>query len=449
MSGTDTIAAIATPPGRGGVSIVRVSGAHVSTIANHVLGKLPAPRHATFCQFRNHHHEVIDEGIALYFPAPNSFTGEDILELQGHGGVLVSDMILQAVLQAGARMARPGEFSERAFLNDKLDLAQVEAVVDLIDAGSRQAARAAVRTLEGEFSRHVNELLAELIELRVYVESALDFADEEIEFLQTGDIKDRLHALKQKITLLSQTAERGRVLSEGLQIVIAGKPNAGKSSLMNGLSERDSAIVTDMPGTTRDILREQVTIDGIPIHLHDTAGIREHAEPIEQEGIRRARDHIASADLVLWVHDDTELLEQADYRDLPAERLVLVCNKIDLSGRSAGVTSIHEHDAVGISMVNGDGLDALRKYITGHATQAKSSETEFTARRRHLQALQQTEASLLNAESRLAEQFASGGTGELLAEELRLAQLSLAEITGEFTSDDLLGKIFSEFCIGK
>ena len=448
MSTSDTIAAIATPPGRGGVSIIRLSGAQVPAIATCVLGRLPVPRHATFCQFRNQH-ETVDEGIALYFPAPNSFTGEDVLELQGHGGVIVSDLILQAVLQAGARMARPGEFSERAFINDKLDLAQAEAVVDLIDAGSRQAARAAVRTLEGEFSRYVNELLAELIELRVYVESSLDFADEEIEFLQSGDIERRLYQLRQKITMLSQSAERGRVLSEGLQIVIAGKPNAGKSSLMNGLSERDSAIVTDMPGTTRDILREQVTIEGIPIHLHDTAGLRELAEPIEQEGIRRAKDHIATADLVLWVHDDSEPLEDADYRDLPAGRMLLVCNKIDLTGRSAGIGSIHQHDAVSISMTSGEGLADLRTYIVEHATHSRSSETEFTARRRHLHALEQTGAALDNAEKRLAEQFSSGGTGELIAEELRLAQQSLGEITGEFTPDDLLGKIFSEFCIGK
>ena len=448
MSATDTIAAIATPPGKGGVSIVRVSGPLAGGIAKTVTGDLPKARYATLSQFK-FNDQVIDEGIALYFPAPASFTGEDVLELHGHGGVIVSDMILKAVLQAGARMARPGEFSERAYLNEKLDLVQAEAVVDLIEAGSEQAARAAVRSLEGEFSQHINGLLMLLTELRVYVESALDFSDEEIEFLQTGDIELRLKELKAKIHQLGITAQRGRILSEGLHFVIAGKPNAGKSSLMNTLCGRESAIVTELPGTTRDVLREHVVISGIPVHLHDTAGIRDGAEPIEQEGINRAKAHIANADLVLWVHDDSTPLVSTDYDFLPHDNLLIVCNKIDLSGNPPGLLNINQTDAVRLSARTGEGMKALEDYIVSHTVSSPAMENEFSARRRHLQALQMTEQYLNNATDRLAEQFATGGTGELLAEELRLAQHSLGEITGEFTTDDLLGKIFNEFCIGK
>jgi tRNA modification GTPase len=448
MPAVDTIAAIATPPGKGGVCIVRVSGPQAGDIAVAITGKLPQPRYATFCHFR-FNNEIIDEGLALYFPGPCSFTGEDVLELHGHGGVVVSDMILQAVLKSGARMARPGEFSERAYLNDKLDLIQAEAVVDLIEAGSQQAARAAVRSLEGEFSAHIGELLSELTGLRVYVESALDFSDEEIEFLQSGDIANKLYHLKKKIHQLTVSAERGCILSEGLQIVIAGKPNAGKSSLMNSLCGRDSAIVTDVPGTTRDVLREQVAIKGIPVHLHDTAGLREQAEPIEQEGIKRAKDHIAKADLVLWIHDDSTDFKLDDVNYLPQDKLLIICNKIDLSGNQPGETKLGSFDALRVSVVSGQGLEQLEQYIVAHTMKGVPIENEFTARRRHLYALQETENYLDNAITRLSEQFATGGGGELLAEELRLAQHSLGEITGVFTSDDLLGKIFSEFCIGK
>jgi len=449
MSESETIAAIATPPGRGGVCIIRASGPQSQAIARAVTGKVPQPRYASFCRFKDKQGQLIDEGLALYFPAPHSFTGEDVLELHGHGGIVVSDMILQSVLDAGARMARPGEFSERAFLNDKLDLAQTEAVVDLIDAGSRKAARAAVRTLDGEFSHHVNELLQELTDLRIYVESSLDFADEEIEFIGAGDIEGRLIRLGDTIQQLSEVANRGRVLGEGLHIVIAGKPNAGKSSLMNALCGRDSAIVTEIPGTTRDVLRENIQIEGIPIHLHDTAGLREQVEPIEQEGIRRAKDSISVADLVLWVHDDTTELDSSDYRALDTEKLVLVKNKIDLSGKSAGQVMENGHDCLRISINSDDGMDVLRKYIVGYAACNEQAENEFSARRRHLDALERTQEYLTYAKTRLAEQLASSGTGELLAEELRLAQQCLAEITGEFTPDDLLGKIFTEFCIGK
>lgn len=448
MPATDTIAAIATPPGRGGVCIIRVSGPQSSSIAQAVTGQIPKPRQATYCQFIDKQANLIDEGLALYFPGPSSYTGEDVLELQGHGGIVVSDMILQAVLEAGARMARPGEFSERAYLNDKLDLTQAEAVVDLIDAGSRQAARAAVRTLDGEFSRHIDNLLGELIELRVYIESALDFADEEIEFIQSGNIENRLKRLFEQIQQLAIAANRGRILGEGLHLVIAGLPNAGKSSLMNALCGRDSAIVTEIPGTTRDVLRENVIIDGIPVHLHDTAGLREKAEPIEQEGIRRAKGHMSTADLVLWVHDDTTKLNASDYLPLQTEQLVLVRNKIDLTNTSPGLVTQDGYDSLHISTTTSAGMAELRNYIAGYAMQ-QQGENEFSARRRHLAALEQTELYLENARGRLAEQLASTGTGELLAEELRLAQQALSEITGKFTADDLLGKIFAEFCIGK
>jgi len=449
MTHTDTIAAIATPPGRGGVCIIRISGSQCKHIARAITGRLPKPRYATFCQFSDEQDQLIDEGLVLYFPAPHSYTGEDVLELHGHGGVIVSDMILQAALQAGARAARPGEFSERAFLNDKLDLTQAEAVVDLIDAGSRQAARAAVRTLDGEFSEHIDVLLAELIELRVYIESALDFADEEIEFIQSGDIENRLSLLLEKIEYLAKVADRGRVLGEGLHIVIAGKPNAGKSSLMNALCGNERAIVTEIPGTTRDVIRENVLIEGIPIHLHDTAGLRDQAEPIEQEGIRRAKDHVSAADLVLWVHDDTTDIDAADYKMFEDADVLLVLNKIDLSSNAAGRTRINDHDAVLISTSTSMGMNDLRSCIAEHAMGKERGENEFSARRRHLDALKQTQMYLQNANNRLAEQLASTGTGELLAEELRQAQHALGEITGKFTSDDLLGKIFTEFCIGK
>jgi tRNA modification GTPase len=449
MTETDTIAAIATPPGRGGVCIIRLSGSQCKRIAQAIIGQLPKPRYATFSKFTDEQGQLIDEGLALYFPAPHSYTGEDVLELHGHGGVIVSDMILQAALRAGSRMARPGEFSERAFLNDKLDLTQVEAVVDLIDAGSRQAARAAVRTLDGEFSRHIHDLLAELIGLRVYIESALDFADEEIEFIQSGDIENRLSQLLDKIQQLARVANRGRVLGEGLQIVIAGKPNAGKSSLMNVLCESNRAIVTEIPGTTRDVIRENVLIEGIPVHLHDTAGLRDWAEPIEQEGIRRAKDHVSVADLVLWIHDDSTEIDSADYLGLEGGQVILIKNKIDLSGKSAGLKREDNHDCLYISTTTGAGMDDLRSCIAHYAMGKEQGENEFSARRRHLDAIEQTQMYLENAQARLAEQLSSMGTGELLAEELRLAQHALGEITGEFTSDDLLGKIFTEFCIGK
>lgn len=443
----DTIAAIATPPGKGGIAIIRISGPEVKSISMKILGSVPKPRQASFTRFLMDS-EIIDEGLAIYFPGPGSFTGEDILELHGHGGAIVSDRVLNAVLQAGARMARPGEFSERAFLNEKIDLAQAEAVVDLIEASSVQSARAAMRTLEGVFSNRINSLLAELIELRVYVESSLDFSDEEIDLLESGDIENRLKNLQAKIQELVTGTQRGSVLSEGLNVVLAGKPNAGKSSLMNILCGRESAIVTSIPGTTRDVLRERISIDGIPVTLHDTAGLRADAEVIEQEGIRRAKTTIDMADLILWIHDDRDPLNDEEINTIPQDRLVLVHNKIDRSGNTPG---IYKDDRVSIrlSALTGQGINHLREYIVEYSGLQVTGENEFSARRRHIKALQGAAVFVDNALVQLTQQLSSFGTGELVAEELRLAQDNLGEITGRFTSDDLLGKIFSEFCIGK
>lgn len=449
----DTIAAIATPPGRGGVCIIRVSGPEVKEIAGSIVGRCPKPRYATFARFLDPEDStgstIIDEGIAIYFPGPNSFTGEDVLELQGHGGVVISDMILNATVAAGARLARPGEFSERAFLNEKLDLTQAEAIVDLIDAGSRQAAKAALRSLEGEFSKRIYDLLEELISLRMYVESSMDFVDEEIELLKSGDIQSRLQKLTLAVKKILQVAGRGRVLGEGIQMVIAGKPNAGKSSLMNALSGRETAIVTDIPGTTRDIIRENIVIEGIPVHIHDTAGIREDAGHIEEEGIRRAKESISNADIILWVHDDTTSLDENDYAGYPVNSLLLVKNKIDISGNKAGKGIDKDIISVAISTKESSGLDVLRSEILQLLKLGHFQENDFSARQRHLQALHNTLEFLQYAQTRLDVQLVSGDGGELLAEELRMAQQHLNEITGEFTSDDLLGKIFSEFCIGK
>ncbi len=451
---TDTIAAIATPPGRGGICVIRVSGPDVRAIAKAVAGFCPGPRYATLSRFRDASsssgaNNIIDEGIALYFPAPNSFTGEDVLELQGHGGVVISDMILNSVLQAGARMARPGEFSERAFLNNKLDLVQAEAVADLIDAGSRQAARAALRTLEGEFSGQIRTLLEELVSLRTYIEASIDFVDEEIELLQSGDIKAKLDGLVATTDRITASAGRGCVLREGLHLAIVGRPNAGKSSLMNALSGRESAIVTDIPGTTRDVIREHIVIAGIPVQVHDTAGIREGAREIEEEGIRRARDILTSADLVLWVHDDTTDMRRHEYEKYQADTLIIVRNKIDRSGRSPGKQVEEGLPMVALSTQTRQGLELLRQEILRAARVGSYQENDFSARRRHLQALEKTGTYLLRARTKLEEQLNTGSGSELLAEDLRLAQNTLNEISGEFTTDDLLGKIFTGFCIGK
>ena len=441
-STAETIVAAATPPGTGGVAIVRVSGAETETIARAMLGSLPEPRTATYKSFRDAAGEKIDTGLALYFPAPTSFTGESVLELHGHGGPVVVSLLVAAIVELGARRAEPGEFSQRAFLNGKLDLAQAEALADLINSGTAQAARAALRSLSGDFSKNVDALAGQLTRLRMHVEAAIDFPEEEIDFLADDQLLGRLQECALAFEVLSAAASQGRVLRDGFQVVIVGRPNAGKSSLLNLLIGEDAAIVTEVAGTTRDILREQIDIDGLAVELVDTAGLREDPNRIEEEGIRRARKALRNADAVLWIQDATERDSGALDEHLPADvPVTVVRNKTDLSGERPGMRD----DVVYLSAKTGDGVDALRERIRALAGYENLGEGAFTARKRHLDSL-----------ARAAKHFAVGQealreirAGELLAEELRLSQQALGEITGVVSSDDLLGKIFSEFCIGK
>ena len=449
LPATDTIAAIATPAGHGGVGIVRISGPQVPAIARQLLGYLPRPRHAGMHSFRAADGELIDEGLALYFPAPASFTGEHVLELHGHGGPMVMDLLLQRVLELGVRAARAGEFSERAFLNDKLDLAQAEAIADLIDSQTAQAARAAVRSLHGEFSRRVHALLERLIELRTWVEAAMDFPDEEIDFLADSQLAERLSAVQAELDAIEQTAHQGQLLRDGMTLVIAGQPNAGKSSLLNALAGHDAAIVTEVPGTTRDVLREHIQLDGMPLHIIDTAGLHDTDDPVEREGMRRAREAIGNADRVLLVIDDRHGFTGADATILQAMPAGIphtrIFSKIDLSGRSPSLDDSGEVAVVALCAHDGRGLDDLRYHLKHCAGFTGQSEGGFSARRRHLNALARAAEHISSGRRQLATQQA----GELLAEELRQAQQALSEITGEFSSDDLLGRIFSSFCIGK
>ena len=442
MAAPDTIAAIATAPGQGGVGIIRLSGAAVRPIARQLLGKLPQARYATLSRFQDATGEPIDQGIALFFPAPASFTGEDILELHAHGGPVVLDRLLKRVMQLGARAARAGEFSERAFLNGKIDLLQAEAIADLIAAESEQSAKAAAHSLQGEFSASIDALLQQLIELRMHVESALDFPEEEIDFLADEDIANRLDAARQQLQVIQNSSRQGRLLNEGLKVVISGKPNAGKSSLLNLLAGSDSAIVSDIPGTTRDVLREKIQIQGVPLHIVDTAGLREASDVIEQEGVRRARNEIEQADIVLTVIDASTQTPPGHCR----HNEILVLNKIDLLASPPQAETAD--DRVWLSAKTGQGLNQLQQAVlqkAGYSEQALSTTGIYSARRRHLQAMAQTAEHLSLAHEALHKEQA----GEVMAEELRLAQQALSEITGAFSNDDLLGKIFSEFCIGK
>jgi tRNA modification GTPase len=446
-SGEETICAQATANGRGGVGILRVSGDQTAAVARAILGKLPSPRLAELLDFNDEHGEPIDRGLALFFPNPHSYTGEDVLELQGHGGPVVMDRLMRRVLGLGVRAARPGEFSERAFLNGKMDLVQAEAIADLIDAASEQAARSAVRSLQGVFSLEVHQLVEQLTELRIYVESSMDFPEEEIDFLSEGGVSERLQGVIQQLERVVESTREGVLLQEGMTLVIAGRPNAGKSSLLNALSGRESAIVTEIPGTTRDLLKEQIDIDGLPIHIIDTAGLRESEDRVEQEGIRRAWRQIEQADRVLLLVDDQQGMTEQDHKTLQQIRqageipVTTVYTKIDLSGRTAG---LHQGE-MAISAKSGEGMAALRTFLKQCAGYQASGEGSYLARRRHLQALQQARCALEQGRKQLLEFHA----GELLAEELRQAQEALSEITGEFSSDDLLGRIFSSFCIGK
>jgi tRNA modification GTPase len=444
----DTIAAIATPPGIGGVGIVRISGPGTRALGQALLVSLPEARHAGFRRFLDAAGAPIDEGIALFFPAPNSFTGEDVLELQGHGGPVVMDLLLQRCLECGARIAQPGEFSQRAFLNDRLDLAQAEAIADLIESGTAAAARLALRSLEGEFSQKIHQLVESMIGLRIYVEAAIDFPEEEIDFLSDTKVSTDLREIRENLAQLIASARVGRLMRDGLTLVIAGLPNAGKSSLLNGLSQRDSAIVTEIPGTTRDLLRERIQIDGLPLHLIDTAGLRDSDDRIEQEGVRRARGEIEQADRILWVYDsagDPHNLGLAQARLPERVPLTLIRNKIDIGRESPARRRIDGVTELSLSARDGTGMDLLRAYLKESVGYHGEQEGEFIARRRHVDALNRASEHLLSGEAALL----GSASGELLAEDLRQAQSALSEITGAFTSDDLLGRIFSSFCIGK
>lgn len=450
MNNTDTIAAIATPTGRGGVGIIRLSGSRCLDIVKPLLNnKNLKPRQAHFTHFyssSNDSIEAIDSGLVLYFPAPHSFTGEDVIELQGHGGPVILNMLLREVIRLGARQAKPGEFSERAFLNDKIDLAQAEAIADLIDSASEQAAKNAVRSLEGEFSQRVNALVEALIHLRIYVEAAIDFPEEEVDFLSDEKVQHGLNKLSENMERLLRSAQQGALLREGMNVVIAGKPNAGKSSLLNALAGRESAIVTDIAGTTRDILRETILIDGMPLHVVDTAGLRDSDDKVEQEGIRRAWSAIVDADRILLVEDSTLGEGSSELRQQFAEhrsKLTVIYNKADLSGLPVGIGS--DGHSVYLSAKAGQGIDELREHLKDCMGFHGGSDSQFTARQRHVDALQLARKHF--AQGR--EQLEVYRAGELLAEELRLSQNALSSITGAFTSDDLLGKIFSSFCIGK
>lgn len=441
----DTIVAAATPPGTGGVAVVRISGPDAEAIATRLVGNLPPARSAAHRTFSNGDGDAIDSGIVLYFPAPHSFTGESVVELQGHGGPLLISLLIDAAISAGARMAAPGEFTKRAFLNDKMDLAQAEAVADLIGSGTAQAARAALRSLSGEFSKRVATVAEELERLRMFVEAAIDFPEEEVDFLSDQQLRDAIMRAAQSFADLAAQVSVGRVLRDGYRIVIVGKPNAGKSSLMNQLSGEETAIVTEVAGTTRDILREQINIDGLAVELVDTAGLRDNPDRIEAEGIRRARDALRKADAALWIQDAGEGEQDAIDEDLPDDiPIIVVRNKIDLTGEPAGADPENER-CIRVSAKSGAGLGELRTQIRRLAGYRDLGEQTITARRRHVEALQRASEHFDAGRRALDDERA----GEVFAEELRLAHQALGEITGATTPDDLLGRIFAEFCIGK
>ncbi len=448
----DTIVAVATAPGRGGVGIVRISGGEAQRIASAITGRTLQPRQAHLCHFADAAGEPLDSGIALSFVSPNSFTGEDVVELQGHGGPVVLDLLVKACIALGARAARPGEFSERAFLNDKLDLAQAEAVADLINSTTELAARNANRSLQGEFSRRIDALVERVTRLRVYVEAAIDFPEEEIDFIGDGQVREQLSAIMQQLDAVLGEARQGALLQEGMKLVIAGQPNAGKSSLLNALSGEDRAIVTPIAGTTRDVLREHIQIDGLPLHIVDTAGLRESPDEVEREGIRRAWQEIESADHVLLVVDGSSdhgsndpaviwpEFAQRVSRDIPVS---VILNKCDITGNVPARHAEEHYTVISLSAKTGAGIDLLKTHLK--QSMGYAGEGSFSARRRHLQSLQDAGNALRQGWNQLE----SAGAGELLAEDLRACQQSLGEITGAVSSDQLLGEIFSSFCIGK
>jgi len=449
----DTITAIATAAGRGGVGIVRISGPHALTIAEAILGFTPKNRFAHYCDFLDFEKQRLDQGIAIYFKNPHSFTGEDIVELQAHGGPVILDLLLKTILQLGGRLAEPGEFSQRAFFNDKLDLVQAEAISDLINSTSEQAARCALRSLQGEFSKQVNDIVEQLIKLRIFVEAAIDFPEEEVDFLTESNVLEQVDTLLETLNLLFKNANQGALLTEGIRVVIAGKPNAGKSSLLNALAGKDSAIVTSIEGTTRDVLKEQINIDGMPLHIIDTAGLRESDDEVEQIGIDRAWKEIEQADRILLVTDATKLDDQnkdghwIEFVEKLArtDHLSIVRNKVDKLNEEASLNLNGPYPVISISAKTKHGLSFLQEHLKDCVGFSSANEGSFTARRRHLDSLDKAVNAVMTGRNQLTDMNA----GELLAEELRVAQDALSEITGKFTPDDLLGEIFSSFCIGK
>lgn len=443
MTASDTIVAIATAPGRGGIGVVRLSGRDLDPFISALTGKVLQARHASHVRFLDAEGGALDDGIALYFAAPNSFTGEHVLELQGHGGPQVLQLVVERCLQLGARLAEPGEFSRRAFLNGKLDLAQAEAIADLIDAGSREAARSALRTLEGEFSRKINKLRDGLIQLRMLVEATLDFPEEDIDFLEQADAWGKLSALQARLDEVMAQARQGALLREGLNVVLIGQPNVGKSSLMNQLAGYDAAIVTEYAGTTRDTLREAIQIEGVPIHLVDTAGLRETEDPVERLGIARTWAVLEKADIALLLIDSNHGIGEQEAKilaQLPSIPRLTLHNKIDIFGETARVSE--DGKEIWLSAKSGAGIDLLRRQLLEVVGWHSQGEGMFIARARHLDALRR-------AGDRLQAAAAAGKQLEFFAEELRLAQDAVSEITGEFSPEDLLGVIFSQFCIGK
>ena len=451
---SDTIVALATAPGRGGVGIIRLSGDQARRIGETISGSTLEARHAHYREFRDGD-AAVDSGIALYFPGPNSFTGEDVVELQGHGGPVIMDLLQALCCRLGARQARPGEFSERAFLNNRIDLAQAEAIADLINATTEQSALSAARSLQGAFSARIDELVVAVTALRVYVEAAIDFPEEEIDFIEDGQVREQLADIIQRLEAVLLEARQGSLLQEGMKLVIAGRPNAGKSSLLNALSGQDSAIVTSIEGTTRDVLREHIQIDGMPLHIVDTAGLRESGDAVEQEGIRRAWQEMASADRILLVIDgdassdssvDANLIwpekNEHETRDIP---VTVIHNKCDLSGEPAGIEQRPSGPVIHLSAKTGAGMEELKAHLKDCAGLDEGADGSFSARRRHLESLRKAREFLATGEAQLV----NNGAGELLADDLRQCQNALGEITGAISSDDLLGEIFSSFCIGK
>jgi tRNA modification GTPase len=451
MQHSETIAAVATPPGRGGIGVIRVSGPQVKQVAQSVLGKLPAPRLASLSDFRASGGEHIDQGLALYFPAPHSFTGEDVLELHAHGGPVLLAMLLQNIISVSdTRLARPGEFSERAFLNGKLDLLQAEAIADLIDAASQQAVRCAARSLQGEFSQRIKSLQAALVNMRVSVEAAIDFPEEEIDVLRQTELQQQLSALLLQLQELSRNAQQGALLREGMRVVIAGQANVGKSSLLNRLAGEELAIVSPIAGTTRDVLRQHILLHGMPVYIMDTAGIRAAQDSIEQQGIERTARQMAQADRILWVCASATLSSEESEimaAHIPeGSAVTVVLNKIDLREQPAGMDEHSHPPRVALSAKTGAGIDLLREHLAAcMGLQEIAGEGLLLARQRHTDALNRAAAILQDA----CAQFAGNCAAELLAEDLRQVQQCLGEITGEYSSDDLLGAIFSQFCIGK